>query len=242
MIYKHDFEVSFRDIGKSNFVTNKALLSFMEDIAGMHSNSVNFGLNDIKKTNYTWVLLNWKVRVFKRPLYASTIHVETWGRNATKLYTFRDFKMYDDNNELVAIATSKWVLLNASTMSLEKLKPEILEKYGMEDIKVFENEPEIDKLSIPQNYENVHCYTVQRRDIDINNHMHNSIFLDLAYEILPDDVYDNCSFNNFEIMYKKEVKLGNIVKCFYSKVDDYHYITIKSEDEKFLHAIIKLQK
>ena len=45
---------------------------------------------------------------------------------------------------------------------------------------------------------------------------------------------------NLRIMYKKQIKLGDRVKCFYSKQDDGIYITIKSEDEKTLHAIVKL--
>ena len=40
-------------------------------------------------------------------------------------------------------------------------------------------------------------------------------------------------------MYKKEIKLYDTIKCFYSFDDNFHYITIKSEDEKILHGIIK---
>ena len=34
-------------------------------------------------------------------------------------------------------------------------------------------------------------YYIQRRDIDINEHMHNLNYLDMAYEILPEDIYKN---------------------------------------------------
>ena len=47
-------------------------------------------------------------------------------------------------------------------------------------------------------------------------------------------------FNNVEIMYKKEIKLGEAVKCNYTKLGKENIITIKSEDEKVLHAIVKL--
>ena len=40
-------------------------------------------------------------------------------------------------------------------------------------------------------------------------------------------------------MYKNQIKLGAKVKCFYSFENDKHYVTIKSEDEKILHAIIE---
>ena len=43
-----------------------------------------------------------------------------------------------------------------------------------------------------------------------------------------------------EIMYKKEIKLGETVQCNYSKVEDKNVISIKSEDGSVLHSIIKL--
>lgn len=238
--FEHTFEINFRDVGKSNRLTNRAIIGYLEDAGGMHSNQAGYGLNNIEQTKLTWVLLYWKIRVFKRPLYGEKLHIQTWGRNGSKFYTFRDFYVYNEQEELVSIATSKWVLLNAETMSIEKITPELLAHYHPEDTKVFESEPEINKLIEPTTYSSAFSYTVQRKDIDINNHMHNVSYLDLAYEVLPEEVYFNTDFKNVEIMYKKEIKLGQTVRCFYCLLDGKHYITIKSEDESILHAIITL--
>lgn len=208
----------------------------------MQSNEVGYGLNDIERTGFTWILLNWKVRVLKRPVYGEEILVKTWARKSEKFYTYRDYQVFDNSNNLLAIATTKWVLLNAKTMGIEKISDELISKYSPENVAVFDNEPEINKIVDPKEYTSCLTYKIQRKDIDINNHMHNVYYLDLAYEALPDEVYKNCRFNNFEIMYKKEIKLGDTVKCFYSNIDDTHYITIKSEDEKVLHSIVKFTK
>ena len=218
---------------------NRALLGYLEDIAGMHSNEAGFGLNDIEKTGYTWVLLNWKVRLFKRPIYGEKILIKTWARNYEKFYTFRDYQVFDANNNLIAIASTKWLLINAKTMKIEKISEEIISKYYPENISVFEGESEINKIAPPKESSHYITYLVQRKDIDINNHMHNIYYLDLAYEALPEDIYQNCTFKNIEIMYKKEILVGKLVKCFYSFVDNCHFISIKSEDENILHAIIK---
>lgn len=240
MIMKHKFEISFRDIGKSSKITNSAFLNMLEDIAGMHSNQVGYGLNDISKTGITWVLLNWKLRVFNRPIYGSKLNIETWARKAVKFYTYRDFKVYDENSNLVAIATSKWALLDATTMSIARITPDLLNLYQPENISVFLQEEEPNKLLAPQEVLNQYTYTVARRDIDINNHMHNLYYLDLAYEALPNEIYSDLDFNNVEIMYKKEMKLNDKIKCLYSSSNNEHYITIKSLDDITVHAIIKL--
>lgn len=208
----------------------------------MHSNEVGYGLNDIEKTGLTWILLNWKVRVLKRPIYGEKIFIKTWARNSEKFYTYRDFEVLDMNNNTLAIATTKWLLLDAKTMEIKKISEELISKYHPENTSVFEGEVEIGKIAVPKEYFSLLTYKVQRKDIDINNHMHNVYYLDLAYETLPDDIYYNYEFNNFEIMYKKEIKLGETVKCFYSNIEDIHYVIIKSEDEKTLHSVIKFTK
>lgn len=240
--FEHKFEIGFRDVGKSNKITNKGLLGYLEDTAGMHSNLVGYGLNDIKKTNLTWVLLNWKVKIFKRPLYGESILVKTWSRNSIKFYAFRDFEVYNAQNELIAIASSKWVLLDANTMNLTKISDELIGKYHPKSKAVFDDVKEFGKLNFPTGYEAMLPYTIQRKDIDINRHVHNVSYLDFAYEALPESVYDNSNLDSFEILYKKETKLGETIKCFYSKVNDSHFIVMKSEDEKIVHCVIKLDE
>lgn len=240
MIVKQEFEISFRDVGKSNKITNSALLNMLENIAGMHSNQVGYGLNNIAQTGVTWVLLNWKLRVFSRPAYGETLEIETWARKAVKFYTYRDFRVYDKNHNLVAIATSKWAFLDATTMSIARITPELLALYTPENISVFKDEPEPNKLPVPEEVINEYSYQVARRDIDINQHMHNLYYLDLAYEALPADVYKNNEFNQVEIMYKKEIKLGETINCIYSCTEQKHLIAIKSLDDTTLHAIIQL--
>lgn len=241
-IFEHKFEIGFRDVGKSNKITNKGLLGYLEDTAGMHSNLAGYGLNNIEETGLTWILLNWKVQVIKRPLYGESILVKTWARNTVKFYTFRDFEVYNNKNELIAIATTKWVLMDAKTMSLTKISDELMSKYNPENKTVFGDAKEIGKLDFPTEYESMLLYTIQRKDIDINRHVHNATYLDFAYEALPEEVYDNATLDTFEILYKKETKLGETIKCFYAKENNSHYVVMKTEDEKTVHCIIRLDE
>ena len=240
--FEHKFEIGFRDVGKGNKLTNRGLLGFLDDIAGMHSNLVGYGANDIDKTGLTWVLLNWKVRIFKRPSYGESVLVKTWARNSVKFYTYRDFEVYNKSNELIAIATTKWVLMDAKTMRLTKITDELIEKYEPEMQYVFKEEPEVNKLDVPSTASDMISYTVKRKDIDINKHVHNTYYLDFAYEALPEEVYEKDNLDNIEILYKKEIKLGETIKCFYAKDENSHYIVIKSEDEQTVHSIIRLDE
>ncbi len=142
------------------------------------------------------------------------------------------------NGELCTIATSKWTLIHLEK-GLMRFTDELVEKYQTENKCTFDNF-NFEKIKEPENSKLTFEYTVQRRDIDINQHMHNLCYLDLAYEALPNEVYETTSFDNIEIMYKSGAFLGDTLSCFYSKQEDKHIITIKSQDNTTLHAIVIL--
>lgn len=238
--FEHEFFVTIRDIDTKTNLTNKAILSFFEDIGGYQSNLAGYGLKQIEETKISWVLLNWKVKIIKQIKYdGNPIKIKTWSRGVKRASCFRDYELYNSNGELYAIGTSKWAVVHLEN-GLMRVTDEIISKYIHDDKCVFGEDFDFVKLKECDNYSNVYEYTVSRKDIDINNHMHNLNYLDLAYEALPKDIYESTTFNDFEIMYKTGAFLGDNVKCFYSKVENEHFVTIKSEDEKTLHAIIKL--
>ena len=94
----------------------------------------------------------------------------------------------------------------------------------------------------PTEYQYETEYKVRKADIDVNNHMHNLNYVDLANEALPEDVYKKAQLNNLRITYKKEIKLGETVKCKYSFVDGKHFVVVKSQDDKSIHALIELSE
>lgn len=245
MIYKEKFKIGLKDVGKENGVTNKAILEYLENIAAYHSDAVGYGVNTTKDTHLNWILLDWKVKVIKRPKYGQTLDIHTWSRYIVKCYAYRDFEIYDDDGNLCVIASSRWLLIDSEERKIVKVEKEMADRYESEADKSVFKKLEIEKLKSPKNFKNSIIYQTKRKDIDIIGHMHNLYYLDLAYEVLPEEVYIQRSFDEIQIMYKKEIKLGDEVICKYS--DEYeqdkiiHIVVIESKDGKVLHAIIKLQ-
>ena len=239
MIFKENFKMGLTDIGKNNSIKNIAILKMLENIGSYHSDVAGYGANDTPIKKLTWILLDWKLKVLNRPNYGQTLEVHTWAREGNRFLTYRDFEIYDENKNLCAIATSKWTLVNIEEGSMSKITEEVIDKYNVEEKEVFPGE-KLDRLQTPENFISSIKYTVIRKDIDINKHMHNLYFLDLAYEALPEEVYNNSSFDNVRIMYKKEINLGDTIICKYTRKDEKDIVVIQSEDEKHLHAIIEL--
>lgn len=240
MIYQEKFKIGLKDVAKKKQISNKAILEYLENIAAYHSDSVGYGINTSDQTHLTWLLLDWKVKVIKRPEYGEDLEIHTWSRDFVKCYAYRDFEVYDDKANLCVIASSKWLLVNHEIGKIVKIEKEMAELYQSETKKTVFPE-EIQKIKLPNDYKNSIIYQTKRKDIDIIGHMHNLYYLDLAYETLPEEVYNKKQFNEIRIMYKKEIKLGDIVDCQYANEENRHVIVIQNQNKKTLHAVIELK-
>lgn len=238
-VFEKDLKIRYWEIDSSNRLTTKGFLKYLQDIANDHSEAIGYGFENISSTNLSWVLLNWKVQILRRPLISEVLHIKTWARMISKASSYRDFEIYDSNNNIICKASSKWALTNYTTHALERISPEMRDAYGILDKSVFEINID-EKMQEPENSSLTFEYDIQRRDIDLNSHVNNLCYLDFAYEALPLDVYSSLDTSTIEIIYKRQLRYPNKIKCFYSNFDGKHIVTIKSDDLATTHAIISI--
>lgn len=239
MYITHDFYIGFRDVDFKNNLKLKGMLSYLEDSGGIHGNVAKYGLLDIPRTHLSWVLLNWKVKFIKRPQYADTVTVRTWSCGMDKIHAIRDFEVTNQNGDQVAIASSKWVLIDTEKMKISRLNDAVMNAYTIENEKIFDDD--FDKLQEPKNGYSKEIEVILTSDMmDVNGHVHNINYMDFASQILPVEVMENTEW--LEILYKKEIRFDSKkVKVKYAFEEGYHYAVIKSEDEEVLHCIIRIK-
>lgn len=241
MIFEQKYKIGVEEIGVDSLLNNRGVLSLLEDIACLHAQTVGFGILNVAEKGVAWILLEWKVSILKRPLYNTIVTVKTWVSHADKLICERDFEITSENGEVLVLASSKWVLMDMKSRKMVKLTEDYIDIFEMEEgKKSFPKEEEKQKFVEPTLYTQSVEYKVQRRDIDMNGHLHNLNYLYIAYEILPEEVFQNMTFNQMIIQYKKEIKYGDKVICHYAKRNNEHVITFKVDDK--LHAVVILKE
>lgn len=239
MIYKQTHIIGIEEINSQCEATNRALLVAMENIACAYSANVGYGARDIEEKKRAWILLQWKMQVLKRPFYNEKVEIITWSRNIDKLFAYRDYEIRYENGELLAIGTSKWLLMDTERKRPVRITEDVMKLYENENKSVFEKNE--DKIQYDENRLKTaksQPYTLLRRDFDMHGHMHNINYLDMVYEVLPQDVYDTVDFKTVHIEYKKQILPGTIVHCKYYKEDFTHYVIVESG--KGIHSIIVL--
>ena len=240
-IFTEQYKVGFTLTGFNNSITNKNILLFLENTANEHSLHFNMGFQSIGKQNRTWAIVGWKLKVFSRAKDDDTVTVKTWLRDMNKLFIFRDFQVLDKDNNIMAIATSKWCMIDTENHKIARLFEDLENRYEtFRDESVFE-EKDLPKLLVPDSEPLITDEArIRRFDLDINKHVHNLNYINYAYEVLPEDIFFGNELNNLEIAYKKELTLNQRIKTSLYKENDSFIFAISDKEDESIHSVIKL--
>ncbi|MDO5402798.1 MAG: thioesterase [Eubacteriales bacterium] len=239
MIFKQVYNIGLEDVGIDGKALNRTILAIMEDVAGLHSSSVGYGLMDIDGSKGAWVLLNWHVKIIKRPVYKDKVVCHTWSRGADRLYALRDFELYSETGELLAAGASRWIMMNLEKRRPVRIDEELVSIYKPElDRHVFNED--IKDITAVASADYTQDYHIMRRDMDINGHVHNLSYLDGAYEVLPIEVYKTKEFNEIRISYKKEIRPEDKVRASYKAISKDCCQVVFASDSK-INAVVQLE-
>ncbi len=231
-------KVTLEDLDSNLNLSNRGILKLLQEAGNKASTLAGHGLTDMDKTNTTWVILYWRVKVLNRAKYDDELKVNTWAYFKKKLYSIRNFEIYN-GDELVAIADSKWVYVDAKNHSILKIPNEFDELYSTIEKDVFDVEYK-DKIKMPDNLKEIYTYNTMKRDVDGNNHVNNIAFLDIANEVIDDEIILNST--EFSVIYKKEIHYGDTVTC-YKEIDEENntIVYLYNKDKGILNGVIKIK-
>lgn len=51
-IFSYKINVNYSDVDEENSLTNRGLLRLMQEVSGIHSGTLGYGVNDIPNTRY----------------------------------------------------------------------------------------------------------------------------------------------------------------------------------------------
>jgi len=226
MIFERKHKIGIDEVNRKFKMTNESILTAFQNLASFNSDVVGYGVYDVPKTGKTWIVVDWKLRVLRRPRYGEDVMVRTWGRKTQGLISFRDFEIRSDN-ELCAVATSKWMLIDLVTRKPIEITDDIIDAFGIHnELEVFIDE-EFETIKPLDTYDKELKINIRKSDLDFNNHVNNIKYFDYLNEL-----GFNKNYNDVRISYLKEIKEDEDVSIYMSEVEDTdHYLIKNSNDE-----------
>jgi medium-chain acyl-[acyl-carrier-protein] hydrolase len=164
----------------------------------------------------------------------------TWAHNLSKIQTARDFLLYDEAGDLFAKGTSAWLVLDEHNTHVLRMTDEIMAPYGRE-----EDHPAFPGYAFPKEapafeVERRAELTVSKAMIDCNDHVHNTAYMDLFNEALPEDE-DMDRFHDVTLVYRREIRPGQRIKAAFGRAGEERVVVLSEEETDQVHAFLLLR-
>jgi len=236
-VFEFRSRVAYDDVDSEMSLTLRGIMGMMQEAAIAHSDLAGYSIRNVQQTRVVWMLARWRIRRSGTAKWNDELTVRTWPRTMDRVTSERDFEVLDENGSVVAIGESVWVLVSADTGRITRISRQISEAYDLTDRKVF-----LDSVFEPEKSNGTVNYnsSVQKRDIDSNQHVNNRVYLDYAMEALDSDIISCVS--ELRIYYRKQLLLGEAVRCVCYEVANGYCVDICSEDISDVRATVEFYK
>jgi len=182
-----------------------ALLYFAQEAAGAHC--ALMGANSLG--NLFWAVIRHKVEINRLPQPGETVTVETWPMPTTRTAYPRACAGYDKDHNLLFSVHSLWVLMDKNTRAMV-----LPGKSGVGVPGIVKGcEPEAPSSILPRELPSAGVRQVTREDLDVNQHMNNTRYLDWAWETLPGEWREKTP-REFTACYLNEARFGQEMALF----------------------------
>ena len=218
-------EVDFR-----NRLRIDSLFILLQDTAASHADSLNLGYSSLIKHNLAWVLSWVKVKIDSFPGFGDEIRTCTWPKKKYKLYSLRDFYIYNKNEDIICRATTAWLPINIKTKR-------IIDTSGLPaPINYQEKESAINELpqKVAETDEKdfILSKKVRFTDLDLNQHVNNIRYIELIMDSFPVENYEKFILNEIEVNFISESKYDDEIDIYKTKDSSELYSVIEGENKE----------
>lgn len=226
IIYEGTFEVGTYDIDSLKRLTIPALTKMMHEAAMQNVLRLKLSYWDLIPHNISWVLMRKKMDIHRQPNLGEKIRIVTHPAGFEKFFTYRDFKVYDEQGKLVASASSTWLLMDTVKRRMASI-PDFILQYEMPDVEFLAHpDRKIPAVTEPQLSKS---YNIGWFELDWNEHLNNLHYLLKMLDILPLDYHKNKSLKRMDIIFKMESRYGDDIVSEAQKATE--------DNNVFLHRI-----
>ncbi len=249
MKFTQNYTVKWHDTDANRVVRPSKIVEYMQETANRQCDAMGLPLDALRDERGLGFILGAMSIHISSPMQAyDSIEVSTWCRPA-RGYIFERYFDIKREGEIVALASSTWVLLDVDRKKLVRLSPDddMHDRFPYDDSIDSELLPH--KVRIPKDTamfsvgERRICYS----DIDYNMHMNNTHYPDMVCDFLSEMTSSATplTVTSMSLSYIKEAALGEVLSVERSAKDENGRIFIRTHNragDTCLEAAITLSE
>lgn len=209
-IYRTEYTILSSDTDANRRLRLSRLFTMLQEASIAHTTALGMGREKTLDRGLLWIVTLQQARITRLPAYDEQICLKSWPGRTMHLLFPRYYRIEDKNGNALVEASALWALMDEKTRRV--VFPEL---YGVK-IRGVHTGKEIPLPCAPkaaQSFE-TGTFTVPYSYVDLNGHMNNTHYFDLAEDLMPASLRSRAIIG-IQTEYAKEAREGETValKC-----------------------------
>ena len=236
--FEKSFKIKIDDVGFDKLISLKKLMENFQIIATEHADILGFGFAPLRQKNLAWTINRIKID-FLSDVKAGNLLFTTWPLCPKHFTCDRDFFAVDENGNKVILGTSTWNLFDLEKRCLfpandmQELKLEYSDSRSMDDLCY-------ERVVFGEDYKKVYSYSPSISDLDVNDHVNNTNYINFAINCLSKEEYAE-NIKGFEIKFQRELKYKDLLDLYLKRENGKRLVVGKRGDETVFSCCIHLK-
>lgn len=229
-------DISNSHVNNKSKLNDFSIINFIQDIEGIHINSLKL-FNKYLEDNNLGVFLTYReINIIKRPNIFSKLNITTHPFETRQVSGYRHIYIKDENNNNLITSTAFGVFVDLDNYSLKRLPKEVIKTIedGKRDKDININPR---KISYNKDLKETLLYNtkVKRSYIDRYNHMNNSYYVKIVYDLLD----ENFKYNNIRAEYIRSFKENDVINVYLKEKTLNKQIYLLKNEDNIVYSVVE---
>lgn len=221
-MYTFGSRVRYSETDEDGRLTLTGIMNYLQDCSTFQSEDNGLGISYLTGCHKAWWLSSWQIVVDRYPVLGEEIEISTWPYDFKGFYGYRNFTIRDKAGKYLVRANSVWFLFDTEKGRPVKIEPEDIRGYGVGMEEPLEMEYAPRKIEIPADYIEKEQVMIGKHHIDTNHHVNNAKYVEIAREMLPDEV----EVVELRVEYKNAAVFGDAVYPRISQTEEGYTVSL----------------
>ena len=223
-MYLFDSRIRYSETDCDGKLTLISLLNYFQDCSTFQSEDLGMGVDYMQSIDKVWLMSSWQIVVNRYPRLGEKVSIGTLPYEFKGFMGHRNFVMFDEFGNQLAVANSLWSLINMKTWRPAMPDERMLKGYRLEERLDMNYAPR--KIAIPEKEgEKPEAIAVRKHHIDTNHHVNNGQYVNIAMDLLP----EGFEVGQLRAEYKKQAFLDDVFYPYIVTIDDRTIISLNDE-------------
>lgn len=207
-IYEKDYKILSSDVDMYRRMKVGRLFTEFQEASIAHTTELGMGREKTLDRGFLWVVVLHRAQVERMPVFDEKVKISSWPGEQMHMFFPRYFRVVDQEGVEMVRASSLWVLLDAKTRKI--VQPEVA-GVSLPGLRTGFEAPL--PRAVKHVEENGFDYRVPFSYADINGHMNNTRYFDLALDLMDEELRKK-NLKAVEAEYTCEVRQGKVIQVY----------------------------